>query len=229
VYLDTDNHNLVDWIEFSSIKYDTSGNTGRKIALGGLKANDFYINKVGDGIEINGELYIISHLTYSKLVNDQWKDLEVQWDLNLDGVGYIEFDIDSAFNLDILDISASFLGVDIITNFDWKHPTLPHYMKFSWDVDFDLNGSVFIDTDWDEIDATFTIKKDTASYLPKWGVTIGATSMKADDYMIYWDFSNPPGQWVLGYSGLIEPGTLNSLLIAWNGNWYDALSAGTPV
>ncbi len=229
VYLDTDNHNLVDWIEFSSIKYDASGNTGRKIALGGLKANDFYINKVGDGIEINGELYIISHLTYSKLVNDQWKDLEVQWDLNLDGVGYIEFDIDSAFNLDVLDISASFLGVDIITNFDWKHPTLPHYVKFSWDVDFDLNGNVFIDTDWDEIDATFTIKKDTASYLPKWGVTIGATSMKADDYMIYWDFSNPPGQWVLGYSGLIEPGTLNSISIAWNGNWYNALSGGTPI
>ena len=225
VYLDTDGVNLVDWIEFESIKYDSSGNTGRKIALGGLQADDFKVAKnLDNNIEISGRLYLANHLTYSKLVSDEWKDLDIQWDINLDGVGDIEFNIDSNFTLGI-EVSTKLSGVNISTTFD-----LPEYLKFGWDVDFDGNGYVSIDTDGEEIyEIDFEISKDTQQYQPKWGLYIGATGLIADGYQLSWDFTTPPGQWVLTETGYLEPGSINDLNLAWNGNWYNVLTGGTPI
>ncbi len=225
VYLDTDGANLVDWIEFESIKYDSSGDTGRKIALGGLQADDFKIAKnLDNNLEVSGRLYLANHLTYSKLVSDEWKDLDIQWDLDLDGVGDIEFNIDSNFTLD-LEVSTKFSGVNISTTFD-----LPQYLKFGWDVNFDGNGYVSIDTNGEEIyEIDFEISKDTQQYQPKWGLYIGATGLIAEDYQLSWDFTPPPGQWVFNETGYIEPGSINDLNLAWNGNWYNVLTGGTPI
>jgi hypothetical protein len=225
LYIDTDDTNLVKWIEFESITYNSSGNKGRKLALNGLRANHFKIFKnLDDNLEVTGRIYISNNLTYSKLVNEEWKDLNIHWNLDLDGVGTIEFDIDPAYTLDA-EISARFSGVNINTTFD-----LPQYLKFGWDVDFDGNGYVSIDTNNEEIfEIDFKLSKDTQSYQPRWGLHITAGGLKAEDYRIYWDFSLPPGQWVLGESGYIEPGSLNQIYIAWNGNWYNLLTGGTPI
>jgi len=217
IYLDTDNHYLVDWIEFESIKYSSSGDTGRRIALGGLKADNFYISKNTDGnLEIGGKLHIVNHITYSKLVNNDWKDLDVEWDLDLDGIGYIEFITDPGFNED-LEISTTLKGVDIDATFE-----LPQYLKFGWDVDFDGDGSVSIDTDNESVyEIGFTISKDAYGYSPRWGLYVSGAGLQAEDYERYWDFSNPPGQWEIGSNGYIELGCINNVYIAWNGNWYD--------
>ncbi|MCK4331998.1 MAG: hypothetical protein KAV40_00270, partial [Thermoplasmatales archaeon] len=224
VYLDTEGVNLVDWIEFESIKYDPSGDTGRRIALGGLQADHFKIAKnLNNNLEVSGRLYIANHLTYSKLVSDEWKDLDIQWDLNLDGIGDIEFNIDSNFTLD-LEVSTKLSGVNISTTFD-----LPQYLKFGWDVDFDGNGYASIDTNGEEIyEIDFEISKDTQQYQPKWGLYIGATGLIAEEYQLSWDFTLPPGQWVLNETGYLEPGSINDLNLAWNGNWHNVLTGGTP-
>ena len=225
VLIDTDNTNLVKWIEFTSIKYNSSGNIGRKLALNGLNADQFKIVKnLDNNLEITGRIYIGNNLTYSKLINDDWKDINIKWDLNLDGIGNIEFTIDQAFTLDC-EISSKFSGVDINSTFD-----LPRYLKFGWDVDFDGNGFVSIDTNDEEIyDIDFKISKNTQSYQPKWGLNIGAAGLKAEDYKISWDFTPPPGQWVLIESGYIEPGSLNYMHLAWNGKWFNILAGGTPL
>jgi len=221
--LDTDNNNLVDWIQFTSIKYDTNGDTGKRIKLGGLKADDFTIKKSGSKIKVTGELYLVNQITYSKLVNDDWKDLIIKWNLNLDGNGYIEFDADSAFDTD-LQMSTKILGIDITTTFD-----IPNYMKFGWDIDFDGEGYVSIDTDEEEVySMDFEMRKNTTQYKPKWGIYISATGLIAEDYVISWDFTPPPGQWILQYSGYIEPGCINDIKIGWNGQWYNLLGGGTP-
>jgi hypothetical protein len=221
--LDTDNQNLVDWIEFTSIKYDSSGDTGRKIELDGLKANDFTIRKDGSKIKVTGELYLVSQITFSKLVNDVWKDLVIKWNLNLDGVGYIEFEADSAFNTE-LKMSTKILGIDLTTTFD-----IPNYMKFGWDVDFDAEGYVSIDTDGEEVySMNFEMRKNTTQYKPKWGIYIGAIGLIAEDYVLSWDFTPPPGEWFFQESGYIEPGCINDIKIGWKGNWYDLLDGGTP-
>jgi len=210
VYLDTDNAQLAQWIQFESIKDDT----GRRITLYGLQADGFYIKKVGDDLQVGGKIYLANHLTFSKLVNDEWKDLDVQWNLDGDGVGYIEFNADGAFNED-LDISAKFKGVDISATFN-----TPDHLKFGWDVDFDGNGYVSIDTDNESIyEIGFTISKDVYEYTPRWGLYIGAIGLQAEDYKLSWQFTNPP--WIITQTGYIEPGCINDIWIAWNGQWYD--------
>lgn len=225
LYLDTDGTNLIDWVEFSYVKYNPSGNTGRKIALGGLQADDFRIEKNEDNnVDISGRIYLANHLTYSKLVNDEWRDLDIQWDIDLDGIGEIEFSADPAFNVGI-ELSSKFSGVDINTTFD-----LPDYLKITWDIDFDGEGYIGIDTDLEEIyELDFWFYKNTAQYQPKWGLYLNCLGVIAEDYVLSWDFNEPPGSWVIQESGYIEPGSLNDMNMAWNGNWYDALAQGTPI
>jgi len=232
LYLDTDDTNLVDWIVFESIRYATSPSdiTGRRIALGGFQADDFKImkNATSGKLDIEGRLYLANHFTYSKLYDyqtNQWKDLDVQWDLNLDGVGNIELNTDPGFDEDMKLSTTLAGGAQIEAAFD-----LPEHIKFGWDVDFDGQGNVTIDTDYQEIiGISFEIQKDTTQYQPKWGFYIGAAGLRADDYEMYWDFSGSPGDWVIGSTGEIESGSIiNDLCIAWKGQWYNLLLNGEP-
>jgi len=226
IYVDTDEVNFVDWITFEVVKFDAAGDSGRKIAFGGLEADEFEIKRNTEGdLNIAGKLHIANHLTFSKLVNDDWKDFEMSWDINLDGLGNVEFSTDPGFN-ENLDVSAKFAGVDIVTTFD-----LPQYLKFEWDVNLDGNGHVFIDTDGQEVyEIGFSISKDAYGYSPKWGLFIGAIGLIADDYHISWDSTPPPGQWPITTSGYIEPGCINDIMVAWNGQWYDLWNGqGQPV
>jgi hypothetical protein len=228
VYLDTDNANLVDWIVFESIKYDPNGATGRRIALGGFQADDFKIMKNdNDQLEISGQLYIANHLTYSRLVNlatDEWEDLNLQWDLNADGIGYIE--MNSEFSPE-LKLSTKLAGVDFTATLD-----LTQYLKISWDVDFDGQGYIFLDTNGTSISQiSFQMEKNTTQYQPKWGLNIVASSLSTEDYMISWDFTSPyPSEWYIIQSGYLEPGSLiEDIWLAWNGNWYHFWHMNNPM
>jgi PKD repeat protein len=225
IYLDTDGVNLVDWIKFSYVKYDPSGNNGRQIAIGGLQADDFTIIKNEDNnVDISGRIYLANHITYSKLVDDEWKDLDIQWDIDLDGIGNIQFAADPAFNVG-LELTSKFSGVDINTTFD-----LPNFLNISWDIDFDGDGYIGIDTDSEEVyELDFWFYKETVQYQPKWGIYLNCLGVIAEDYVISWDFTPPPGQWIMQESGYIEPGSINDMHLAWNGNWFDVMTAGTPI
>ncbi len=225
IYVDTDGVSFIDWVEFGFIKYGSSVDTGRKIAIGGLRADDFTIVKNGyNQIAVSGRIYLANHLTYSKLVDGEWKDLEIQWDIDLDGIGNIEFNVDNAFNVEI-EIASMFSGVNINTTFD-----LPDHMNISWDVDFDGEGYIALDTDSEEIyELDFTFYKNTAQYEPKWGIYLLCSGVIAEDYVLSWDFTPPPGEWILNESGYIEPGSIEDMHLAWNGNWYDVKNAGSPI
>lgn len=225
LYLDTDGVNLIDWIEFTYIKYKSSGDTGRKIALGGLRADDFKISRNTNNIlQVSGRLYIANHLTYSKLVDGDWKDLELEWDINFDGIGNIELTVDNEFDISV-EILSSFSGADILTSFD-----LPDFLNISWDIDFDAEGYVSIDTDSEEIYSfEFRFSKNTQTYTPKWGIYLYGNGLIAEDYILSWDFAATPGQWNLTESGYLEPGSLDAMHMAWNGNWFNVLTCGTPI
>ena len=103
------------------------------------------------------------------------------------------------------------------------------YLKFGWDVDFDLQGYIQVDTNGVPLyQIAIETKKDTGGYYPKWGAYIQASGLAAEDYQLSWDFSNPPGQWILIETGQILAGQINSMWIAWNGNWFNVLLNGNP-
>jgi len=221
LYLDSGGTQLATWIQFEAIK----GDFGRRIKLLGLQVDGFCIKKNGSGnIEVSGKIWLVNGLIYSKLVNDEWKDLEILWDIDGDGVGSIEFTTDPAFN-DNLEINyATFKGTTITATFE-----LPQYLKFDWDVDFDLNGHVDIDTDNESIyEISFTMQKDTSEYEPRWGVYIYGNGLTAENYKISWNFSDDPGSWKLTETGWLEPGSIEDVHIAWNEQWYDILLNGQP-
>ena len=57
---------------------------------------------------------------------------------------------------------------------------------------------------------------------------IYGSSFWADEYKVYWDFSKPPGQWIIGTSGEIGGGQIDQMEVAWNGQWYNVFNGGTP-
>ena len=141
----------------------------------------------------------------------------------IDGIGYIEFSTDPGFSED-LELSATLKGVDIDATFE-----LPQYLKLGWDVDFDGDGSVSIDTDNESVyEIGFTISKDAYGYSPRWGLYIGGIGLQAEDYELSWHFTSPP--WTITETGYLEPGCINDIWIAWNGIWYDLWNGqGQPV
>jgi|GEM_PF-1466980 len=230
--LDTDGSQLVDWITFTSIRknQDPSQITGRRIALGGFQADDFKImidtSNPDHPLNVSGRLYLANHFTYSKLVNyytDQWKNLDVQWDLNLDGVGSIEINTDPGF-IDDITLSTTLGGTDISATIEQLNP----HLKLGWDVDFNGQGNISIDNDYAELPTiTFEISKDKNGYYPKWGFRIGAEFLRADDYKLIWNFTSyDPRDWELYHTGDIDFASLSELSIAWNSVWYDLLSNG---
>jgi len=213
IYLDTDDADLVQWAQFEVIKYQSSGDFGRRLTLGGLRADEFEIYKNDNNkIKIEGRLYICNHFTYSKLTGGNWKDLDMWWDLNGDGVGYVE--MNSEFPLEF-DISAKIGGYDISATFD-----LTEYAKFAWDIDFDGEGYIFMDSNGDEIMSLhLDIRKYSSENYVKCGIIIDASTLEVDDYMLYWDFNDWP--LVIGQSGYIsEFSILNDVWFIWNNNWY---------
>jgi hypothetical protein len=225
VYLDSGGANLANYITLSAVKSDI----GVKITLGGLRVDGFFIKRNGSGeFEIGGKIYLVNNLTFSILKNNTWRNLSINWDVDLDGVGYFELEADPNFisEEEDLSVSARFKDVDITLTVE----DITEYYKFGWDVDFDLQGYIQVDTNSDPLyEIGFEIKKDIGGYYPKWGVYIQASGIAAEDYQISWDFSKPPGEWVLMESGEILDGQINNVWLAWNSQWYDVLLNGQPI
>lgn len=198
ISLDTDDADLVDWIEFGSIKYDPAGATGRRIALGGLRADNFKILKnVDDKLEISGKLYVSNHFIYSRLTdlqNDTWEDFNVEWDFQ-DAPKMIKFysDFDPTIKL----ASAEILGIEFTSEF-----TLTDYLEVKWELTggpseqkefhMDTNGSTLSSV-------SFVILGPSGR-----GVEIIGGGLWADDFFVKWQLW-PPDEADVTWSG---PGTI---------------------
>jgi hypothetical protein len=145
VSLDTDGADLVDWITFESIKYDTDGATGRRISLGGLRADNFKIMKnANNHVDITGKIYIANHITFSRLVNietDQWENLDIEWDLQSE-LKMIRFESEFDLTINLIDFEIGdikFTANACLTDYmevKWKLAEGPSAQKeFHFDTD----------------------------------------------------------------------------------------------
>ncbi|MCX6668139.1 MAG: PKD domain-containing protein [Euryarchaeota archaeon] len=115
ITLDSNNESIAQWVQFTIIK----NNVGRRLALYGLKVDDFYIDLDANGHweGCGGKIYLANRLVYSKLINNEWRDLDIQWDLqNASGLKSLTFD--SEFDLTINLVSLELLGVELTSFID---------------------------------------------------------------------------------------------------------------
>jgi len=201
VYLDTDDAPLADWVQFESIK----GDTGRRITLAGLQADNFYIKKVDNKLEWGGKLYLANHLIFSKLINDEWKDLDVQWDIQ-DDEKMIKFE--SEFDLTLNILSADILGFTINTDVD-----LTDYLEIRWKLE---TGSklFYLDTNGDTIaNIVFTIVHDTGL-----GIQVIGGGVQAEGFQVSWTLW-PPQEANVSVSGYIDYESIG-IYASLGGDWY---------
>jgi len=183
VSLDTDDTDLVDWIEFESIRYDPTEATGRRIALNGLKADNFKIMKNTEGkLEISGKLYIASGFTYSRLTdleNDTWEDLTVTWDLQND---LKMITMSSEFDPAIKLLSAELLGITFTSEV-----TLTDYLQVKWKLDTPGQKEFHLDTDGNVFSSlSFSLVGPNGK-----GIEIVGGGLWADDFYVTWQLWPP--------------------------------------
>jgi len=132
------------------------------------------------------------------------EDLVCDFDLNADGVGYIEVNDGTA----VLDEFTWFLFIK------WTiSGSLPKHGKLEWNIDGDFNGHIFIDTDNENLEWTIYI----------YDRILCSGSFKAQDKLIEWDWT---GHSIIPFhrSGTISfnPGEFEAAVCI-QGDWYNIL------
>ena len=204
--LDTDNVYLANIVSVGSIK---GASDGKKISLDGLKCNDFYIRKLSGEFEFGGQLQLASGITFSKLENNDWKDLSVEWDLTSDEK-IIRFTRDPDFDLEINLFSVDILGFTFSSQIDLMYG---EYIEIKWDIG--TTGAVSIDTDWEYIASiSFTVG-------PDYGIGLDFTiyTLRAQDWRLEWT-AWPPQQWNIEEYGTKQYGGVE-IDIYYDGSWHD--------
>ena len=209
LYLDTGGIALCDWVEFQVLY----GDTGRKLKISGPKAEGFYIKKENGKLVWGGSIKIGNQLTYSKLVNGDWKDLHAEWNI-VAADGYIQFDIDPYFTITI-NISIELIGANLEYGFDPAD-----HIFVGWDINGDGAGYVALDTNNESVgEYYFSITKDADGYHPKWGILVIAHGFAAEDFQVSWDLW-PPSDANITVSGDITAGWIECIKVCWKEQWY---------
>ena len=206
ILIDTDGTYLVELIE---IGFKKGPNDGRKLAVYGISCDNFKIYKGYSGnLEWSGNLYIANHVIYSKLVSDDWKDLDVQWDFQ-SSEKWFKFTKDPAFDFTLelyyLEIGnyeftaeVSFLSCD--------------YFELKWKIG--VSGKISLDTNYQSINTiTFNIWNPSTQD----GVEIQIGGLSANNWWVEWT-AWPPEEWNLQTDGYISFFTLD-IWVCDNGDW----------
>lgn len=203
VYLDSSNSYLAQFLEIGYIK----GSSGKKIALYGLQCDNFYINNTSsDEFEWGGQIFIANQLTFSKLINGDWKDFDIQWDFQ--GLEkWIKFERDPAFDFTLNMGPAYILGFKFTAEFDFMNS---EYLEVKWNIG--VTGKVSIDTDWDYL-TTIDIFIDHSSGK----VDLTASGLKAENWWVKWT-AWPPSDWNIETGGMID-WTDIVIDVYYNGEW----------
>ena len=191
ILIDTEGTYLTELIELGFIK----GSSGRKLAVYGIECDNFYIGTDPSGnLEWEGHIYIANHVIYSKLVSNDWKDLDVQWNFQGDEKWLI-FQRDPAFDftleLDLITIG----NFEFSAEFDFFNT---EYFEIRWDIG--SSGSIYLDTDWQPF-STITFEILHVSSGNK--IEIYSESIKAQNWMVQWT-AWPPEEWNLQFSGSLQ-------------------------
>ena len=204
--LDTDDAYLANLVSVGSIK---GASDGKKISLDGLKCNDFYIRKLSGEFQIGGSLQLASGITFSKLENNDWKDLSVEWDLTSQEK-MIRFERDPDFDLELKLFSVDILGFTISSEINLLYG---EFCEIRWDIGD--QGIVRIDTDNEYVASiSFTIGPDYGI-----GLDITIYTLSAQDWWVAWDLW-PPEDLYVYTGGTINFGSID-IDVYYDGEWHD--------
>jgi len=207
IYLDTSNTYLAQLLKVEFIK-GTSGNNGKRIIVYGLQCDQFYIKKEGDKFVWDGNIYLANHIVFSKLKNNEWKDLDAQW--NLQGQEkWIKFERDPDFDLKIKLSSVDILGFTFTSEINLMNA---EYIEIKWDIG--VIGQISIDTDWEYIASINLVVG------PDYGIGLDLTvnSLRAQNWRVEWT-AWPPAEWNVITYGSIQGVGIN-IDVYYNGEWH---------
>jgi hypothetical protein len=206
IYVDTDGTDIVDWFEFISIKYNSSGNTGRKLSLEGLNADDFYM-KTNGGLDVGGKLHIADNITYSRLVNlddNSWESLNLQWNLQ-STPKWIRFESEFDLILNLLTLEIG--GFKFTTDFD-----LTDYMEVKWDWAPLQGGEFHLDTNGQTVSSLYINITGPNNN----GVGIVGGGVWTENWWITWFPVTTSGPSTIGYDSI-------AFYVYIDGVWYQLL------
>ncbi|MCK4364907.1 MAG: PKD domain-containing protein [Thermoplasmatales archaeon] len=205
ILIDTDGTYLAELIEIGFKK----GSSGRKLAIYGLACDNFYIKKDSSGnLEWGGNIYLANHLIYSKLISDDWKDFDVEW--NFQGQEkWIKFTKDPAFTftLELLDVEIG--GFEFTSTITIGNN---QFFEVKWDIG--VSGKISLDTNW-EYFSTFDFEIWHPSTQD--GVLIEIGGLRAQDWWVKWT-AWPPAQWNLQTGGDLQIANID-IWVCDNGEW----------
>jgi hypothetical protein len=206
IYVDTDGTDIVDWFEFISIKYNSSGNTGRKLSLEGLNADDFYM-KTNGGLDVGGKLHIADNITYSRLLNlddNSWESLNLQWNLQ-STPKWIRFESEFDLILNLLTLEIG--GFKFTTDFD-----LTDYMEVKWDWAPLQGGEFHLDTNGQTVSSLYINITGPNNN----GVGIVGGGVWTENWWITWFPVTTSGPSTIGYDSI-------AFYVYIDGVWYQLL------
>jgi hypothetical protein len=201
ISIDSNNEQIAQWMQLEIIK----NNVGRRLALHGLQVDNFYIDLDSNGHweSCGGKIYLANRLVYSKLINNEWKDFDIQWDLQSTVKSLtFESEFDLTINLVSLEIKnvefTSYLDVTDYLELKWKLTgTITEYKEFHFDTNNEKISSL-----------TFEIIGPNDR-----GVKIEGGGVQAQNFYIKWKLLPPGGNLLIGgtigYNWVDIWGTLN--------------------
>jgi len=207
IYLDTSNTYLAQLIQIEVIK-GTTGDNGKKIAVYGFQCDQCYIRKEGDKFRWGGTIFVANHIIFSNLLNDDWKNLDIQWNLQ-DPEKWIKFQRDPEFDLKLELFSVDILGFTFTADINLLNA---EFIEIKWDIG--TTGEISIDTNWDYISSiNFVIGPDYGI-----GLDLTVNALRAQDWWVKWT-AWPPAEWNVQTGGTIQGGGIN-IDVYYDGGWH---------
>ena len=204
IYVDTSNSNLAEFLQIGVIR-DV---TGKRVALYGLQCDAFYIIKENGEFKWGGKIYVANHIKFSKLIDGEWKDLDVRWNL-VQQNKWIKFVRDPDFDLKIKLFNTEIFGFSFSSEINLMQSTL---LELRWDID--VTGSVFIDTNWEYLSSiNFLIG-------PNYGIGLNVTvyGLRAENWRVEWT-AWPPEEWNVVTHGSLDAGGIE-VEFYYDGDWH---------
>jgi hypothetical protein len=203
IYLDTSDTYLAQYLQISYIK----GDSGKKVTVFGLQCNDFFIKKEDGEFKWGGEIFIANRVTFSKLVDSIWADLDVRWNFQL-SEKWIRFERDEDFELKLTLFETEILGFTISSEINLMNG---NYFEVRWDIG--VSGKVYIDTNWEYLVSLNILIG------PDFGIGLDASinALRAEDWWVEWT-AWPPEEWNVQSHGTLQAAGI-IIDVYYDGEW----------
>ena len=203
IFIDTSDTHLAQYLQISYIK----GDSGKKVTVYGLKCNDFFIKKEGGEFKWGGEIYIANRVTFSKLIDSVWADLDVRWNFQF-SEKWIRFERDDDFELKLTLFESEIFGFTISSEINLMNG---NYFELRWDID--VSGRIYIDTNWEYLLSINILIG------PDFGIGLNASinALRAEDWWVEWT-AWPPEDWNVQSHGTLQAAGI-IIDVYYDGEW----------